>query len=227
MTTTIASTTHMLSTSTSPLQHVSCPTSSTPPLVYFFLDFSNITISAKQIAVQHRDSMFEEGKVRLHCKNLRRLVQRDRVWGSGFAAAGLHNQESPIKRHFEREDIEFHISERGLHSGTEQNVDVVIQHRMLRLLHPDVERGVVVLATGDGNGHQSGEGFLPVLDMLLLGGHSIEVMSWRHSFNSELRAWAAEHGRVIELDDHYLQLTFIDGGRRSDPLRGWKYRMSA
>ncbi|MEX1027126.1 MAG: NYN domain-containing protein [Candidatus Paceibacterota bacterium] len=187
-------------------------------VVYFFLDFSNIAISASQLAPDYGDGVFGQRSVRLHSENLRSFVQRERIWGSGYAAAGLTDQRSLIKRPFEQVDITFDICERGCITGAEQNVDQRIQLEMMRLLEPDVEKGTVVLATGDGNGFSDNQGFIRTLAALHRSGFGVEVMSWRHSFNQHLRDWTHDHGgRVIELDDFYHDLTFIKDGRRATP----------
>ena len=187
------------------------------PKVYFFLDFSNIAISAGQLAADHGDNMFGRNRVRLHAPNLRAFVERERLWGDGYAAVGLWNQHAAIKSRFEESGIRFDIYERGQNSNKEQNVDERIQYEMLQLLHPSVERGTVVLATGDGNGYADKRGFIQTLSILHAHHFKIEVMSWKHSLNGTLRDWAQQNGRIIELDDFYRGLTFIEGYRSAEP----------
>ena len=69
--------------------------------VYFFLDFSNIAISASQLAAKNGDGIYSDHRIRLHCDNLRALAERGRQWQSGFAAAGFSNPQSNIKQHFD------------------------------------------------------------------------------------------------------------------------------
>lgn len=180
------------------------------PFVYFFLDFSNIAITASQIAADHGDSFFGRHRVRLHCRNLRHFVERGRIWKQGYAAAGLWEQDSAIKRRFEEAGIKLDICERGQNSGREQNVDERIQVEMYKLVDKSVERGTVVLATGDGNGWSDRRGFIQTLSILHDQGFQVEVMSWRDSFNRHLRAWAETNGRAIELDAFYQDLTFVE-----------------
>jgi hypothetical protein len=82
------------------------------------------------------------------------------------------------------------------------------------LVSPSFPRGTVVLATGDGREYEDQHGFLSTLKTLHYYGYAIEVMSWQHSLNHELRAWASNIGRVIVLDDFYSELTFVEGGRK-------------
>ncbi len=185
--------------------------------VNFFLDFSNIAIGARNVAFENGDGLAGRDAVRLHAGNLKQLAQRNRPWSGGYAATGLSNQQSPIKSAFEKEGISFEISERGRSSNSEQNVDERIQLQMLQLLRKPVEKGVVVLATGDGNRLSNQNGFVNTLAMLAEYGFTIELMSWRHSLSEELGSWIALHGRLIELDRFYSDITFFSGGRSATP----------
>jgi len=144
--------------------------------LYFFLDFSNIAIGAKDIATQHGDSLFESKRLRLHAEHVKEFVTADRIFRRGFAAAGLNGRVDALARNFEQLDIEFQAYERGCVTGREQGIDAIIQGEMRKLLPSRVERGVVVLATGDGNGHSNDRGFLPTLQDLYAERFSIEVM---------------------------------------------------
>ena len=97
-------------------------------------------------------------------------------------------------------------------------MDQRIQLEMYRLLAPGVERGIVALATGDGNGFADNQGFVEALSTLHSYGFEIEVLSWRHSLSSVLREWAIENGRLILLDDYFMDLTFVEGRRQATSL---------
>ena len=193
-------------------------TSLVEPVVYFFLDFWNITISAAHLAASHGDGIYNDHRVRLSCPNLRALVERDRRWGAGYAAAAVSNPCAGLCKQMRQVGIDLEVSECGVRSGREQNVDERIQLEMYRLQAHSVPRGIVVLATGDGAGSAEGRGFLPVLQQLSESGFDIEVMSWEHSFHGKLRDWAESHGRAIVLDPFYKDLTFIDGGRNASSV---------
>lgn len=182
--------------------------------VYFFLDYSNIAISAQEIAWT-QDGYMSKQRVRLHARNLRTLAERNREWRLGFAAAGLHAACPKLCKHFNESGIRIEVSERGNSSNREQNVDQRIQYEMLKLTKCSFQRGTVVLATGDGAGGSQNEGFLNVLENLLEHGYSIELFSWRRTLNHELRGWVERYGRFVELDDFYPDITFIDGGREA------------
>lgn len=186
--------------------------------VYFFLDFSNIAINARQVGLTHGDGFMDSQSIRLSSSNLRLFAQRNRLWGGGYAAVGLNDQQSQIKRHFEQAGIRFDICERGKISGKEQNIDQRIQLEMYRLLSPSFQKGTVVLATGDGNGFADRRGFVEALATLHSHGFAVEVLSWRHSFNRFLKSWAVEHGQAIELDKYYADLTFVHARRPATAL---------
>jgi len=195
---------------TGPLVVSGCP-------VYFFLDYSNIAISAQDRAGLEDGYMYRQ-RVRLHAANLRALAERNRRWKLGFAAVGLQTDFKRLRGHFDEAGICIEVSERGGSSNREQNVDERIQYEMLKLTKKSNERGTVVLATGDGAASSENDGFKSVLENLLEHGYSIELMSWRSSINFELRCWVEKHGSYMELDDFYKEITFIDGGRQASSL---------
>lgn len=187
--------------------------------VHFFLDMSNIMIGAKTVAASKGEGPLRCSDIRVHFENLRHFVQQDRVWGSGYAAAGLHRGEG-VKAQAESSGIQFDVCELGCRTNTEQGVDEKIiakmAYMMFRQAAPNPPTpGVIVLATGDGNGHLEGAGFLPVLKAFHHLGFEIEVLSWRHSLNTALGEWAAQHGQLIELDSWYEELTYIEYGRQA------------
>lgn len=185
------------------------------PVVYFFLDFWNITISATHLAASNGDGIYADRRIRLSWQNLRALAERGRVWGAGYSAAGTSYKSANLRNQMAQAGINIEVSELGARSGSEQNVDERIQLEMYRLLQPEIPRGVVVLATGDGAGSDNGRGYLPAIQQLSKSGFEIEVMSWEHSFNRKLRNWAEAYGRAIVLDPFYAELTFVPGGRKA------------
>lgn len=46
----------------------------------------------------------------------------------------------------------------------------------------------------------------------------IEVLSWEHSCNKDLKEWAEENGVFINLNDYYMSVTFLEGSRLASPL---------
>jgi len=198
--------------------------------VHLFLDFSNIAIGAKDLAAEKGDGWLKRSDVRLHLENFKHLVQRDRTWGSGYAAAGLYRGEV-LKANAEKLGIRFDVCERGNRTNTEQGVDEKIQAAMVKMLLPYFESnppapGIIALATGDGNGHLDGVGFLPLLRAFHILGFQIEVLSWRDSLNPVLGDWAAQHGQLIELDGWYQELTYVEYGRQAKSARELYFKLA-
>ena len=106
--------------------------------------------------------------------------------------------------------VEVDTYRRGAHG--EQGVpDVRLQLNMYK----DVKRyppGVAVLLTGDEAGYQREEGFLPALRDVSSDGWKIELLSWEHCVNRELRRWVEDNGVFISLDKYYDQVTYLEPG---------------
>lgn len=184
--------------------------------IHFFLDYSNIWLSgleSRQLPSCQKD------RFRISASRIRELACGGRQWKLGFAAAGFKQSPTNLIESFRRSGVQFRDLERGCRSGMEQGVDATIQCEMiLRTLQ--AEKGdVVVLATGDGNGWERFEGFLPTVQFLRHRGLSIELMSWGHSVNSKLADWCSQFGKYICLDQYYSSLTYVEGERQPHKLK--------
>ena len=73
--------------------------------------------------------------------------------------------------------------------------------------------GIVALLTGDGAGYAEGRGFHRTLERMHRRGWRVEVLSWAHSCNRDLRRWAEANGVFVPLDDHYETITFREPSR--------------
>lgn len=82
----------------------------------------------------------------------------------------------------------------------------------------DFDPAIAVLLTGDGAGYELGQGFRADLERLADKGWGIEVLAWRGARNSELRTFVEARGVFVALDDFYRAITFIEGGRTSEPV---------
>jgi hypothetical protein len=179
-------------------------------VVHCFVDYSNLLINAFQVAKKESDRILPGCNLKIDFPNLKALMQRNRQWGSGFAAAGLERGDE-IQAACRREKIEFRVFEPGKHSNKEQGVDEIIQGRMYKLATETPHDKIVVLVTGDGNGCERGEGFLEALKALHNKGFAVEVASWEHCLHSRLRTWTEENGSVLTLDRYFKGLTSEDG----------------
>jgi hypothetical protein len=179
--------------------------------VCLYVDNSNIFIEGQRIA----ETLIGEERrsFRLHFRNFIDLAARGRelkevVWGGSIPPP-----EDSVWRYLEGIGVKAELIPRAA-SGENDTVDSRIQLKMHRHARKYRDRpGIMVVATGDGKGYDTEDGFLYDLEGFLEAGWSVEVMSWEHSCHGRLREFAETHGRFVSLDAYYRQITFIKGGR--------------
>ncbi|MDB0527203.1 hypothetical protein LBW56_10925 [Ralstonia solanacearum] len=126
------------------------------------------------------------------------------------------------------DDVWRHLSERGIKpflipradSGENETVDHIVQLQMYR--HSRKYRGTpgtMVVCTGDGKGYDNEEGFLFDVEGFVKEGWQLQVVSWTHSCSARLKLFAEQTGKFIALEDHYADVTFLQGGRRAGQLK--------
>lgn len=183
------------------------------PAVFGFLDLSNIYYGRTAAAIRQYE---EPTRVRLSAQNLATLMAAGRP---AYVQVTVANADvpAPVIEHFAASGDVIR-RESGRQSGTEQANDETLQVRMYEVLHQH-PRSVLVLATGDGAGWKDRRGFILALDAALQHGWGIEVLAWADSANARLREWVGSVGGVfVDLDDHYFSITFVEGGRRAQPV---------
>lgn len=186
--------------------------------IYVFWDNSNIFISAQEVGVQ-RDGEDCRRAIRLKFANLMKLATCDRPVKKAIAVGSVPPEYQDLWHKMESETgINIELYERGQFSKQEQGVDQCLQTHMLRALADEPEPKIAVLLTGDGIGYEKGIGFLADLKRQYEKGWGIEVLSWDHSCNQELKNWAEISGVFVKLDDFYDSITFIESGRDEVPL---------
>jgi hypothetical protein len=186
--------------------------------VYAMIDSSNIYFGAHKAAEALGVWCFDIPKLRIDAENFVDLMKFRSVLGDGSTLVTTSHLPDPgFARYFRKSGVKVEIVERGAISGKEQGDDRLL-NRMHRLNRRT--RGVVALATGDGNGHLNDEGFVPAVEDLHAIGHQIELYSWRHCLNRTLENRVRElGGKVVFLDDYFLSVTFVEGGRRATRIR--------
>lgn len=178
--------------------------------VRIFIDLSNIIIGVQEYA-RFVDGPLAGIDVRVHFDQLLQLVKHGRRLSHALAVFGLRACYDRMSRHLNRLGVETVTLERDCR-GREVGVDEAIQGRMLQLLEID-DPGVVCLLTGDGAGAQDGRGFIPVLTELAAAGWIVEVYSWSSTLSTYLADWASKYALLVLLDDHYDEITFLEGTR--------------
>lgn len=106
-------------------------------------------------------------------------------------------------------------------SGENETVDHAVQLQMYR--HSRKYRdapGTMVVCTGDGKGYDNDEGFLFDVEGFVKDGWQIRVVSWTHACSAKLKTFAERTGSFIALEDHYENVTFLEGGRRAGKKQG-------
>lgn len=186
--------------------------------VYIFWDNSNIFVGAQQVASE-RDNVLDARFLRLQFENLYRLASMGRPVVNTFVVGSIPPDLKIWARLQKATGATIELLERGESSGTEQGVDASLQVAMLRTLHDERDPCVAVLLTGDGRGYEDGVGFHADLARMHRSGWGIEVLSWDHSCNAGLKAWARTVGAYVPLNAYYKQITFIEGGRMSESSR--------
>jgi NYN domain len=187
-------------------------TAAEPP-VHLFVDLSNIFLGARQMATTLHEY---PPALRLSAEHLHRVMAAGRPVASATLVANAMVPEAAL-RHF-RPWFRVLRAETGRQTGTEQSADQLLQNAIfLELLQPS-EPGIVVLATGDGAGWRDGRGFIPTLIAARRRGFAVEVVSFAASLNPALRDLADATGMLVELDDYYFAVTFLEGLRWPQPI---------
>ena len=194
--------------------------------VLLYWDNSNIFISSQEVAVD-REGDSARSRVRLHFRNLLELAHAGREIEHAIAVGSIPPELRHVWNRLENEGITVQLLERGALQGREQGVDQLLQTAMLRdALDYNGDPGIVVLLTGDGSGFTDGVGFYADLRRMRSRGWRVEVLSWRHSCNHQMREWAEEEGVFVALDDFYDSITFLEPPSPGQPIADPRYAIS-
>lgn len=186
--------------------------------VYVFWDNSNIFHSAQQVA-ERKEGTYSRNMLRLHFANLMKLAAAGRNVVKAVAVGSVPPDLQALWDRMKAEtNINIELYERGASSGKEQAVDQSLQTHMLRAVTDEKEPQIAILLTGDGKGVEEGIGFLADLKRMYDAYWGVEVLSWEHSCNKDLKEWAEENGVFINLNDYYMSVTFLEGSRIASPL---------
>lgn len=193
--------------------------------IYVYWDYSNIYIEAQHIAQEKEATKYGEDvgfRVRLDFKNLMQLVRKDRKVRKAVAAGSVPPEMRDVWRQLQQEGVQTEIIDRSRMGGAEHNLpDMMLQWQMLYDLANADQPATVILLTGDGAGWDLGRGFLPTLRSMKRKGWSVELYSWERSCNQRLKEWVCSNGQFIQLDEYYLNITYI---KSSEFHHEWGYR---
>lgn len=187
------------------------------PPVHIFWDNSNIFIPAGYVA-KRREGTLQQHYMRIQFDNLYALARAGRQVESAVCVGSVPPDLQAVWERLRATGVEVELYERGEGSGREQGVDQCLQVHMLRRLADSPEPAVAVLLTGDGAGYDDGVGFHADLERMAEAGWGIEVLSWDGACRRTLKDWANSVGVYVPLEDFYRSVTFVERGRRSEPL---------
>ena len=99
--------------------------------VFVYWDNSNIFISAQEVAAE-REGETARSRVRIHSRNLLKLVRREWEIERATAGGSIPPELRGVWNRLENEGGEIALLERGSLHGREQGVDQLLQTQMLR-----------------------------------------------------------------------------------------------
>ena len=190
------------------MPHESIPLGPATHRVFVFVDLANLIRSAALTADQRGEAW---AGIRLHAQHLFRVLAAGRAVGRAVVVADASLGEG-VLIHFRRWFPDVRTVERGALTGRQQGGDEILLTALYETIHSGAH-GTIVLATGDGAGWGRGQGFCQALLAARQAGFGVEVAAFRVALNKTLRELASEMGALIELDDHYAAVTFVQGLR--------------
>lgn len=182
-----------------------------------YVDNSNIYIGGQTIAEKAGE---DPVLMRIFFKNFIFLVTEgmmefdEMVWG-GSGPEGIEEIFTGMKT----KGVDLQIIPRK-NEGENETVDMAIQLSMYRHNRKYREApGTIVLCTGDGKGYEDEKGFLYDLQAFAEDGWKIHVYSWDCACHAALKDFASRFGKYHSLEEHYKAITFIEGGRKAEPVK--------
>ena len=183
--------------------------------VFIYWDNSNIFHEAQRFAEEREAGPDARYRVRIHFDNMLRLAHADRPVEKAMAAGSVPPEMRQLWNRLENGGAEVCLRDAP---GEREVPDRTLQVRMLEdALDYNGDPGIAVLLTGDGAGYLDGAGFHRTLERMHGRGWRVEILSWTHSANPRMRAWAEENGVFVALDEFYEAITFLRSGRSYGP----------
>lgn len=179
--------------------------------VYIVWDNSNIHYGGLNQVFPTKEPGQQRELYRTHFLNLLNLVTARRQIGQIFFVGSTPPESDSIWTYLSGIGIIPQKIPRAK-SGENNTTDYLLQTHLLRLgYEPDI--GTIALLSGDGAGIRQGEGFFADLIRLKNRGWNIEVYSWEENCHHDMKVYAEENGRFINLSDYYFHITFLQGVR--------------
>ena len=188
--------------------------------VFIYWDNSNIFLEARRLAEELESGPEARYRVRIDFANMLRLAHADRPMQRAVAAGSVPPEMRQLWNRLRNQGLTVQLFDRGSpERGEQQMPDHWLQLRMLEdALDYNGDPGIVALLTGDGAGYHEGAGFHSALERMHKRGWRVEILSWAHSCNPQMRIWAEENGVFVPLDDFYHSVTFLEPSSPGHPL---------
>lgn len=188
--------------------------------VFIYWDNSNIFLEARRLAEELESGPDARYRVRIDFDNMLRLACANRQVESAYAAGSVPPEMRQLWNRLRNQGLTVQLFDRGSpERGEQQMPDHWLQLRMLEdALDYNGDPGIVALLTGDGAGYHEGSGFHSALERMHKRGWRVEILSWAHSCNPQMRIWAEENGVFVPLDDFYYSVTFLEPSSPGHPL---------
>lgn len=177
-------------------------------VVHIFWDNSNLFHRAQDTCDNRRGMGREPGHrfdLRLQFLALFDFARCDRTVEKAVAAGSVPPDLAAVWEQLGDTGLMVDLQERGAASNREQGVDKALQLEMMNSVVDREIPAVAVVLTGDGD-------FRPYVDRMLNKGWGVEVLSFSNGFSPRLRRIAvghAGHGKYVEMDPWYEQLTYL------------------
>lgn len=188
--------------------------------MYIFWDNSNIFYSGLNQILPKREPDANCLCFRIHFGNLLQLVSTGRHVDKVYMAGSRPPESDSVWSAFRKLGIEPEILPRSETEGEANTTDYLLQTHLLRLDYDVEPPDTFALLTGDGAGRNQNIGFFADAKRLVKKGWHFELYAWDSSCNKEMKAFAEAHGKYVNLEDFYDNITFLaEGGRTPKPLK--------
>lgn len=181
--------------------------------IYIIWDNSNIHYGGLNQVLPEKEPSANRELYRTNFLNLLKLVQGDRDIGQVYFVGSTPPKADSIWNYLKGIGVDPKTIPRTV-DGEWETTDHLLQNYLLRLGY-EPTKGTVALLSGDGAGINKGEGFFADLKRLVGVGWKIEVYSWHETCHAELKKYAQNVGKFVNLSDHYYEITFLKNERRS------------
>lgn len=176
-------------------------------------DNSNIHYGGLNQVFPIKEPTEQKELYRTNFTNLLKLVEAGREIDQVFFVGSTPPESDKVWNYLKQIGIKPELIPRS-DTGEWDTTDHLLQNHLLRLGY-EPYKGTIALLSGDGAGVNKGEGFFADAKRLIGVGWKIEVYSWDETCHAQLKKYAVQNGRYVNLSDHYYEITFLQNKRWS------------